>query len=213
MPSRSEPGVAVLSQLPLPLSYRIAMGESEFFVSEANADAVAWLDRWPDWPQPQVLLVGPEGSGKSHLARLFAARVGARIVDPAEHADAEALFHAWNAATIDAPLLMIARRAPREWPHRLPDLASRLAATPLLAIADPDDALLGAVLAKQFADRGLRVPPEVAAYVLTRIERSFAAVSLTVAALDAAALAEGRAVTVPLARDVLEAQFALPLDG
>ncbi len=203
----------MLSQLPLPLSYRIAMGESEFFVSEANADAVAWLDRWPDWPQPQVLLVGPEGSGKSHLARLFAARVGARIVDPAEHADAEALFHAWNAATIDAPLLMIARRAPREWPHRLPDLASRLAATPLLAIADPDDALLGAVLAKQFADRGLRVPPEVAAYVLTRIERSFAAVSLTVAALDAAALAEGRAVTVPLARDVLEAQFALPLDG
>ena len=203
----------MLSQLPLPLSYRIAMGESEFFVSEANADAVAWLDRWPDWPQPQVLLVGPEGSGKSHLARLFAARVGARIVDPADHADAEALFHAWNAASIDAPLLMIARRAPREWPHRLPDLASRLAATPLLAIADPDDALLGAVLAKQFADRGLRVPPEVAAYVLTRIERSFAAVSLTVAALDAAALAEGRAVTVPLARDVLEAQFALPLEG
>ena len=201
----------MLTQLPLPLSYRIAMGESEFFVSEANADAVAWLDRWPDWPQAQVLLIGPEGSGKSHLARLFAARVGARIVDPADEAHPEALFHAWNAAILDAPLMMIARRAPREWPHRLPDLASRLAATPLLAIADPDDALLGAVLAKQFADRGLRLPPEVAAYVLTRIERSFAAVSLTVAALDTAALAEGRAITVPLARDVLEAQFALPL--
>jgi chromosomal replication initiation ATPase DnaA len=203
----------VLSQLPLPLSYRIAMGESEFFVSEANADAVAWLDRWPDWPQPQALLIGPEASGKSHLSRLFAARTGALLVDAADHADPEALFHAWNAATTQAPLLMIARHAPREWRHRLPDLASRLAATPLLAIADPDDALLGAVLAKQFADRGLRVPLEVAAYVLTRIERSFAAVALTVAALDAAALAEGRPVTVPLARDVLEAQFALPLEG
>lgn len=187
------------------------MGEADYFVSTANADAVAWLDRWPDWPQPQALLIGPEGAGKSHLARIFAARTGARLVDDADAADPEALFHAWNAATADAPLLMLARRRPRDWPHRLPDLASRLAATPLLAIADPDDALLGAVLAKQFADRGLRLPSEVAAYLLTRIERSFAAVAATVASLDAAALAEGRAITVPLAREVFEAQFALPL--
>ena len=198
-----------MNQLPLPLAYRTAMGEGDFFVSAANADAVAWLDRWPDWPGPQALLIGPPGSGKSHLARIFASRSGATVVEAAEHADPEALFHAWNAATPTLPLLMTARTRAADWPHRLPDLASRLAATPLLTIRDPDDALLGAVLAKQFADRGLRLAPEVAAYVLTRIERSFASLAATIAALDAAALADGRGITVPLARDVLETQFDL----
>ena len=119
---------------------------------------------------------------------------------------------AWNAATADLPLLIVARARPADWGHGLPDLASRLAATPLLTIRDPDDALLSAVLAKQFADRGLRVAPEVAAFVLARIERSFAGIAAAVATLDAAALAEGRAVTIPLARSVLAAQFILSLD-
>lgn len=200
-----------MTQLPLPLDYREALGEADFFVSGANAEAVAWLDRWPDWSQPQSLLIGPAASGKSHLARVFAARTGATIVDDAERADPEALFHAWNAATATRPLLIVARARPAGWGHGLPDLASRLAATPLLAVRDPDDVLLGAVLAKRFADRGLRVAPDTAAYVLTRIERSFAAIADVVAALDAAALAEGRAVTVPLARAVLEAQGVLAL--
>ncbi len=197
-----------MAQLPLPLAYREALGVADFFVSDANVEAVRWLDRWPDWPQPQALLTGPPASGKSHLARVFAARTGATIADDAEHGDAEVLFHAWNAATAARPLLIVARTRPA---LGLPDLASRLAATSALAIRDPDDALLGAVLAKQFADRGLRVGPEVTAYILARIERSFAGVAAAVAALDGAALAEGRAVTVPLARTVLEAQFALPL--
>ncbi len=195
-----------MSQLTLPLEYRRGEGQADFFVSTANADAVAWLDRWPAWPQPQALLVGPAGSGKSHLARLFAARAPARVIDDADHADAETLFHAWNAATPTQPLLLTARQASRLWPQRLPDLASRLAATPTLVIADPDDALLAAVLAKQFADRGLRVAADVADYILARIDRSFAAGGAVVAALDAAALAAGRAVTVPLVRSVLEAQ-------
>ena len=195
-----------MNQLALPLDYRRGEGQADFFVSTANADAVAWLDRWPAWPQPQAVLVGPAGAGKSHLARLFAARSSARVIDDADHADAEALFHAWNAATLAQPLLMTARQAPRLWPQRLPDLASRLAATPTLVIADPDDALLAAVLAKQFADRGLRIAPDVAYYILARIDRSFVAGGAVVAALDAAALAAGRAVTVPLARSVLEAQ-------
>ena len=199
------------AQLPLPLAYREAVGERDFFVSDANADAVAWLDRWPDWPQPQALLLGPPRAGKSHLARIFAARTGGTVADDAEATDPEALFHAWNAATATRPLLIVARRRPADWGHGLPDLASRLAATPSHAIRDPDDALLAAVLAKRFADRGLRVAPEVAAYVLARIERSFAGIEIAAAALDAAALAEGRAVTVPLARAVLEAQFDLPL--
>ena len=201
-----------MTQLPLPLAYREALGEADFFVSAANAEAVAWLDRWPDWPQPRSVLIGPAASGKSHLARVFAGRTGAAVADDAEGTDPEALFHAWNAATLERPLLIVARQRPADWGHGLPDLASRLAATPLLNVRDPDDALLGAVLAKRFADRGLRVAPDVAAYVLTRIERSFAGVADVVAALDAAALAEGRGVTIPLARAVLEAQFALPLD-
>lgn len=197
-----------MAQLPLPLAYREALGEADFFVSDANADAVAWLDRWPDWPQPQALLTGPAASGKSHLARMFAGRSDATVIDDAGTADAETLFHAWNAATLGHPLLIVARTRPA---LGLADLASRLAATPLLTIRDPDDALLGAVLAKQFADRGLRVAPETATYILARIERSFAGVAAAVTALDEAALAEGRGVTVPLAREVLEAQFALPL--
>ena len=200
------------AQLPLPLAYRTRVGEADFFVSAANAEAVAWLDGWSDWPQPQAVLTGPRGAGKSHLARIFEGRSGARVVDDAEQADAEALFHAWNAATRERPLLLVSHMLPRDWPHRLPDLASRLAATPLLTIRDPDDALLGGVLAKQFTDRGLRLAPEVAAYVLLRVERSFAGVATAVAALDAAALDAGRAVTVPLAREVLEAQFDLRLD-
>ncbi len=196
-----------MHQLPLPLAYRQAAGVADFFVSPANADAVAWLDRWPAWPQAQAVLIGPASSGKSHLARLFAGRSGATVFDDADTATApEALFHAWNAATLDRPLLLTARTPVRAWAAMLPDLASRLAATPTLVIADPDDALLAAVLAKQFADRGLRVAPEVAAYLLARIDRSFAGGAAIVAKLDAAALAAGRAVTLPLARAVLEEQ-------
>lgn len=202
-----------MAQLPLPLAYREGVGEADYFVSEANADAVAWLDRWPDWPQPQSLLIGPPESGKSHLARLFAGRTGATLADDAEAADPEALFHAWNAATAERPLLIVARHRPSDWGHGLPDLASRLAATPLLVIRDPDDRLLAAVLAKRFTDRGLRVAPEVAAYILARIERSFASLAAAVEALDGAALEEGRGLTIPLVRAVLEAQFDLPLEG
>lgn len=198
-------------QLPLPLVYAAAMGEADFLVSDANRDAVRWLETWRDWPRPHAVLVGPTGSGKTHLARVFAGRSGARVIDDADAGDPETLFHAWNAATADTPLLLCARTAPPQWAHRLPDLASRLAATPLLTIRDPDDALLAAVLAKHFADRGLRLSPEVATYVLARVERSFAALAATAAALDAAALDAGRAVTVPVARDVMEAQFDLGL--
>ena len=196
-----------MSQIALPLAYKAADGERDFFVSDANAHAVAYLDRWPHWPRPVALLVGPEGSGKSHLARIFARQAGAEVVDDLGGAtDDEGLFHAWNRAG-ERPLLLVSRTPPAAWPIRLPDLRSRLAATPQVAIEAPDDALLAAVMAKQFRDRGLKVGPDVVAYVLARMERSFAKVAEVVDRLDGAALAAGRAVTVPLARAALAEQL------
>jgi chromosomal replication initiation ATPase DnaA len=196
-----------MSQIALPLAYKAADGERDFFVSDANAHAVAYLDRWPDWPRPQALLLGPEASGKSHLARIFMRQSGAEVIDDLGAAgDDEALFHAWNRAG-ERPLLLVARTPPAQWAVQLPDLKSRLAATPQIAIQSPDDALLAAVMAKQFRDRGLKVGPDVVDYVMARMERSFAKVADVVDRLDAAALAAGRAVTVPLARGALAQQL------
>lgn len=196
-----------MSQIALPLAYKAADGERDFFVSDANAHAVAYLDRWPDWPRPVALLIGPEASGKSHLARIFARQTGAEVIDDlGGPGDDEAVFHAWNRAG-ERPLLLVSRTPPSVWAVRLPDLRSRLAATPQIAIQAPDDALLAAVMAKQFRDRGLKVGPDVVAYVLARMERSFAKIAEVVDRLDAAALAAGRAVTVPLARTALVEQL------
>ena len=196
-----------MSQIALPLAYKAADGERDFFVSDANAHAVAYLDRWPDWPRPVALLVGPQGAGKSHLARIFARQSGAEVIDDLGGVgDDEAVFHAWNRAG-ERRLLLVSRTPPASWSIRLPDLKSRLAATPQIAIEAPDDALLAAVMAKLFRDRGLKVGPDVVAYVLARMERSFATVTDVVDRLDAAALAAGRAVTVPLARSALAEQL------
>ncbi|PZN95289.1 MAG: hypothetical protein DCF31_07015 [Alphaproteobacteria bacterium] len=199
-------------QPPLPLAYVPRLGAGAFHVSDSNRAAVEWLADPARWPGPRTLLIGPPQSGKSHLAALFAAGHHGRIIDDADVlTDGEPLFHAWNAATADAPLLLTARRAPKFWAHSLPDLASRLAATPLVRLDDPDDALMVAVIEKQLADRGLRVMPEVVTYLCSRIERSFAAAADAVARLDTLALAERRDITVPLAREVLEGQLRLAL--
>ncbi|MDO9486731.1 MAG: DnaA/Hda family protein [Sphingomonadaceae bacterium] len=200
-----------MTQIALPLAYKAADGERDFFVSEANAHAVAYLDRWADWDHPVALLVGPEGAGKSHLARIFARQSGAEVIDDLGAGregdqDDEAVFHAWNRAGARR-LLLVSRFAPPQWRLTLPDLRSRLAATPQIAIAAPDDALLAAVLAKQFRDRGLKIGPDVVSYVMARIERSFATAAEVVDRLDAASLAAGRAVTVPLARAALAEQL------
>ncbi len=195
-------------QPPLPLGWMPRLGEADFFVSEANRAAVEWLARPDAWPMARVLLIGPEGSGKTHLAGLVATRSGARFIDDADLIkDGEPLFHAWNAATPERPLLLTGRRLPRNWPHRLPDLASRLSATPLVMLVEPDDELLAAVIAKRFSDRGLRVSADVIGWLSLRIERSFVAAEHVVSMLDAASLAERREITIPWARVVLEAQL------
>lgn len=218
-------------QLVLDLGHRPALGARDFLVAPCNAAAVAWIDRWPDWPSPALVVHGPPGCGKSHLAAVWRARSGATLVAaralqgepepwrgarPAmvvEDADGEldetALLHRFNLlAAARGSLVLTARTPPAQWAVRLADLRSRLVGAPAVAIAPPDDALLGAVLAKLFRDRQLAVADEVTGYLVARMERTFAAANRLVAALDAAALAERRAVTVPLARLVLERDAA-----
>jgi chromosomal replication initiation ATPase DnaA len=225
-------GLVTSRQLVLDLPARPALGRADFFVSPANALAVALVDRWPDWPMRRLAVVGPRGAGKTHLAHVWSARAGATIV-PVEDltalavaevaADAalavedadrvgglgpaaeEALFHLCNRLATGGSLMLSGREPPARWQVGLPDLASRLAATPLARLEPPDDALLGAVLVKLFADRQLAAGPDLVQYLLPRMERSFAAAEAIVAALDRAGLALRRRVTARLAAEVLRA--------
>lgn len=216
-----------MTQLAIDLHYSAALGRADFLVSASNAAAFDWIERWPEWPAPALVIHGPEGSGKTHLAHLWCERsagliVAATALDPleptlaaaalrrgvavdgADRAPEAGLLHLVNwCGERRIPLLLLSRLAPAACAIALPDLASRLRSLPAVGIAAPDDALLGAVLVKHFADRGLRVAPGVIAYLLPRMERSFAAAAAVVVELDRLALSNGSAVTLRLARRAL----------
>jgi chromosomal replication initiation ATPase DnaA len=216
----------VARQLTFDLPARPALGRADFFVAPANADAVAAVSAWRGWPLGKLALIGPEGAGKTHLARVWAAESGAVPIMLAEQprlpggsnavvedidrlaGDAgaeEALFHLHNDLLAQGGrLLMTGRTPPTLWRIALPDLASRMQATTVARIAAPDDALLAAILIKHFADRQLIAPRDLVPWLLPRMPRSFAAAADLVARLDAEALAEGRAVTRALAQRILD---------
>jgi len=213
-------------QLAFDLGHRPALGREDFMVGPGNGEAVAWIDRWPDWPGPALVVHGPPGCGKTHLASVWRARTGAGIVATAQALDAAlepssaasyfvvegltadedfGLFHLFNRLTErGGHMLLISREPPARWSNRLPDLMSRLKSAPTVAINAPDDAMIEAVLVKLFADRQLRVGPEIIAYLVARMERSFDAARRVVAAADTASLTRARAITVPLIREILE---------
>jgi chromosomal replication initiation ATPase DnaA len=215
-------------QLAFDLPAQEAFRRADFYPSPANAEALAAIDSWPAWPQGKLLLIGPEGAGKTHLAHLWAEVSGARILQPAdlqedllpdlaktplvlENAEAiaagphlqTALFHLHNLMAGQG-LLITASSPPRDWGLTLADLQSRLQAIPVASLNAPDDALLAAVLLKLFADRQITVPPNLIPFLLLRMDRSIAAARALVSALDARALQEGRAVTRALAAEMLD---------
>jgi chromosomal replication initiation ATPase DnaA len=216
------------AQIPLDLPHRAAMGAADFLVAPCNRDAVVWLDRWPDWPAPALVIYGDEGCGKSHLTHVWQAQSDAVAIDRQalttdnlrlllgdaracfmedadRGVDEEALLHLYNLVTErGGHLLLTARGSVARWGVGLPDLASRLAAAMSVSVGAPDDELIAGVLIKHFLDRQIRVDPAVVTFLMGRMERSFAAARMIVSALDKAALAEKRGITVPLAREVLQ---------
>ena len=215
-------------QLPLALEMRPALGRDDFMVAQCNREAVAWVDQWPKWPAPALCLYGPKGCGKSHLAEVWRARSAALSVAASDIADMDpyeilgdakglviedadsgidekACFHLYNLLKErNGHLLLTATQPPARWKIGLADLKSRLGAALVCEISPPDDDLIVGLLLKLFADRQIQANPQIISYVLPRIERSFASLTELVAAIDRSALAQKRAVTLPLVRAVLE---------
>lgn len=216
-------------QLGFDLPARAALGRDDFFVSDANAMALALVDSWPNWAGNKLAIIGPEGSGKTHLAHVWAAQSGARIVDaagltndavpdisqtpiavenvPAIAKDAaaqDALFHLHNLTLAEGhSLLVTGISEPKHWGLTLPDLKSRLEGTTTAVLKEPDDALLSILLAKLFVDRQLAPNTETIAYMVKHMDRSFAEARRLVREIDQASLAKKRKVSRALAAEVM----------
>lgn len=201
----------------------------DFVVADGNREALAWIDRWPDWPAPALAVSGPTGCGKTHLARIWAVRAGAAViegadlegksvadlsdmttasptivVEGADRAPERGLFHLYNLLRErGGHMLLTSALPPARWSIALPDLASRLRAAPAVAVSPPDDELLGSIILKQLGDRQLHVGAGVVQYLVSHMERSAEAARRVVAALDRRGLVEQREIDRRLAADVL----------
>lgn len=222
-------------QLPLQFTHDAARGRDDLLVSERLAAAVSIVDEWPQWPSPVVVLAGPVGSGKSHLAHIWQERAGAIVIHPVQGADAAAiaangpvlfedaerqgfdeteLFHVINSVRENGhTLLMTSRLWPMAWGVSLPDLKSRLKAATVVEIGEPDEELLAQVIVKLFADRQLYIDDKLVAYIVNRMERSLGAAQAIVERLDRLALARGTRINRTLVAEVLdEIGYSGPVD-
>jgi chromosomal replication initiation ATPase DnaA len=218
----------MIGQMAFDLGGRQGFDRADFFPSASNRAALAMVDGWQDWPSGRMLLIGPQGAGKTHLAHIWAGVSGAQITPAASLHSADladlasagavvvedaqaiapqgeaALFHLHNLLSNAGHLLITARTPPRDWGLGLPDLLSRMQAMPITQLAAPDESLIAAVLVKLFRDRQITVPPNLIAYLAPRIDRSIGAARDIVARLDARALADSRAITRALAAEMLD---------
>lgn len=220
-----------LQQIPLDLGHRTALERHDFLIANNNQDAVAWIDLWPEWPAPALVLYGPVASGKTHLGAVWAERSSAvclkaasinediiREIADMDHnviiedgdslignlAGEKGLFHLYNIFKDNKrSILLTLKEPPVRRTFALPDLASRLRAAPSVAIREPDEDLIAALLIKHFSDRQIRVGADVLNYILPRIERSFEAVRNLVESADQKAMIEKRKISIPLLRDIL----------
>ncbi len=222
-----------IAQLALDLGHRSALGRADYLVAPSNEVAVAWIDRWPNWPGTGLALYGPPGSGKTHLCEVWRRLSGAPAIDALALGGAEApellgparacvldgagdwigrggelqrrLLHLYNLiAQRGGHLFLSGTKPPAHWPCALADLRSRLATMAAVGLKAPDDSLLAAVLAKLFADRQLKAEPVIIHFLVARMERSLETAGRMVAAIDRVSLAERREITVPLVRSVLD---------
>jgi chromosomal replication initiation ATPase DnaA len=216
-------------QIPFEFEHRPALGGDDFFVAPSNRAVVQWIDEWPNWPSPALIIFGPSGAGKSHLANVFAERTGAKFIDQTEFStetvpnllneskcfvaddmptgyEEEALLHLYNSLKdVGGHLLVTGKVPPANWSINLMDLASRLKAASIVEIGQPEDDLIQSILVKLFSDRQLLISRDVVTYILPRVERSIAAVRHLVEVLDKAALSQSRNITLPLVREVMSA--------
>jgi chromosomal replication initiation ATPase DnaA len=218
------------TQLPFAFGHAPSYARQDFISGETNARALTFVDAWPEWPARAGALWGPEGSGKTHLAHIWARMADAQplnsntlthetvatlaagghwVLDDADLVeDPVGLFHLLNFVNqSDGALLLTGRESPQTWSRGLPDLHSRLAGLPGAALAAPDEALLARVMLKLFADRQLKVPEGLIPYLVVRMERSFSAAERLVAAIDELALQQKRNVSVEIGAKAL-AQLA-----
>ena len=225
------PNMGLNRQIPFDLGHRTAMGRDDFLIAPNNQDAVAWIDLWPDWPAPTLILYGPVASGKSHLAAVWGEKSNAACVHPAalndesirhiasaakhvilEDADKlignveaeKGLFHLYNLFKEERrSILLTLVEPPVRRAFTLPDLASRLRAAPAVAIREPDDVLLSSILVKMFNDRQLRVGQDVINYIVSHMERSFEEARRIVEKADNRALVEKKSISVALVKEIL----------
>ncbi len=217
------------TQIPINFPLRPASGREDFLVSAANEEAIAWIDKWPDWPTGFLIIKGPSGCGKTHLAHVWQKQTGARILTPKDlegnsiediaqltltplvmedlggKIDDDAFFHLFNMLTEKKQsLLMTTTKRVKKWKVKLPDLKSRLGTVPVTKVRQPDDQLFAALIIKHISDRQLAVEPDVVQYLVMRLERSFAEVRRFIALVDSAALAGRRKITKPFIRELLK---------